>query len=325
MEKNILILGYNFFGYENEILKELSKKYNVKYVNLENNFLERTYSYILKKTIGNEKRNLFIIKLWNKKINKIIKNEFNIDILFVLGIFNLKKENFIFLDKTYNIKNKKLYLWDTIQRIENFYEYRKYFNEIYSFDKKDCDTFQLIYRPTFFSKRLERLENIKNIYKFSFVGAHSLKRENFLKKILDQNSKNNFVYLYLDFFMYIKKYIFDIKYKLNNFKFFKISKEKYNLIMSQSEIIIDLLQFNQTGVTQRSLDALYLKKKIITDNKYIKNYDFYNPNNILIINENTTRKEIEEFQNKEYIEIDKNIISYYSIERWVQDIFESEE
>lgn len=318
----ILILSYNFFGYEKEIIEELKMNYEIKYVNLELTFLEMLYLYFIQIILSIKKRKEIYSKIINKKL-KIKNSDFkNIDILFVLGFNEFNQNNFDFLNNNFNIKEKYLYLWDDVTRVKEFSLYKKYFNQIYSFDKKDCQENEFIYRPTFYSKRLEKLEKNKIKYEISFVGAYSIKRNFYLKNIIDKNFTNKFIYLYMDLKKYLKDYIFNLNYKVKDINFFKISKEKYNLIMSQSEIVIDLLQFNQTGVTQRTLDALYLNKKIITNNEYIKNYDFYNSNNILIINENTTEKEIRNFKNKKYIEINKEIIEYYSLERWIKDIFE---
>lgn len=321
---NILILGHNFFGYEKEYLEEIKKRYNAIYINLQITFIERIYLFVIKKLFGEQKREVLTASFYNKKIKKELKNiNIGIDILFVINLLDLKKENFSFIESNYKIKEKWLYLWDDISRVKKFEEFKQNFNKIYSFDKKDSLDNNLIYRPTFYSKRLESLKKNKVIYQTSFVGIYSIERNKILNNIIKKVFKNNFIYLYLDFFKYIKDYFFSPNYKLKDIKFIKVSKENYNFIMSQSEIIIDLIQseFNQTGVTQRTLDALYLGKKIITNNKYVKNYEFYNSNNILIIDENTTKEEIIEFKNKEYVNLDKNIISYYSVEQWVKDIF----
>ena len=109
---------------------------------------------------------------------------------------------------------------------------------------------------------------------------------------------------------------------LKNITLIYISREKYNKLMLNSEIILELLQFKQSGITQRTLDAVYLNKKLITNNSYVKKYDFYHENNILVINENTIEEEIENFKKLEYVKISDEIIGYYSIEQWAKDIFE---
>jgi predicted alternative tryptophan synthase beta-subunit len=58
-----------------------------------------------------------------------------------------------------------------------------------------------------------------------------------------------------------------------------------------------------------------LHKKLITTNSDIKNYDFYDENNILIID---TKKPVIpiEFIKKPYIQIPEEIISQYKVSDW---------
>ena len=56
-------------------------------------------------------------------------------------------------------------------------------------------------------------------------------------------------------------------------------------------------------------------------NKEVKKYDFYNPNNILILDENTNYKEIEDFVSKsKYQEIDQKTYKKYSINYWIKEV-----
>ena len=61
--------------------------------------------------------------------------------------------------------------------------------------------------------------------------------------------------------------------------------------------------------------------KLITTNKDIKNYDFYNPNNIFVWDENT--KEIpDSFFELQYQELPKEIFEKYSLKTWIKTVFE---
>lgn len=44
-----------------------------------------------------------------------------------------------------------------------------------------------------------------------------------------------------------------------------------------SRAILELISDGQTGLTQRSFEALFLRKKLITNSPEIKSYDFYHP------------------------------------------------
>ena len=64
------------------------------------------------------------------------------------------------------------------------------------------------------------------------------------------------------------------------------------------------------------MEALFLERKLITNNTDIKNYDFYNHDNIFILGEDNIN-EIKEFINKPYKKIDQDIIDYYDFDQWL--------
>ena len=64
----------------------------------------------------------------------------------------------------------------------------------------------------------------------------------------------------------------------------RISHENLPEFYKRTKVILDLMRENQYGLSFRVFEAMALEKKIITDNEKIKNYDFYNPNNILVLN-----------------------------------------
>ena len=92
----------------------------------------------------------------------------------------------------------------------------------------------------------------------------------------------------------------------------------------ESVCIVEINKKGQIGLTLRALEALFLKKKLITNNKDIMNYKFYNENNIFIIDfENLTDMTINEIKNflkTEYTIIEEKILKDYTFEHWLQEI-----
>ena len=95
-----------------------------------------------------------------------------------------------------------------------------------------------------------------------------------------------------------------------------VSYDKYLEMLSETKCILDYNQDGQTGLSLRPMEALFLEKKLITNNKEIKNYDFYNSNNIFILEEDNI-EDIKEFMEKPYKKIDSKIIDYYNFEQWL--------
>ncbi|MEM6687370.1 MAG: hypothetical protein AAF617_16440 [Bacteroidota bacterium] len=99
----------------------------------------------------------------------------------------------------------------------------------------------------------------------------------------------------------------------------KSIQEVSNLIQ-KAKIIVEIQRTEQVGLSFRIFEALGHRKKLITTNKDIVNYDFYHPQNILVVDENTIEIPAD-FVTSEYVEIDDEILSKYKIENWVKPIF----
>ena len=62
------------------------------------------------------------------------------------------------------------------------------------------------------------------------------------------------------------------------------SHQSYQFYL-KGNIILDIAHPHQKRLSFRPYEAMGLRKKLITTNKDIANYDFYNPNNIFIIDD----------------------------------------
>jgi hypothetical protein len=80
---------------------------------------------------------------------------------------------------------------------------------------------------------------------------------------------------------------------------------------------LDIVSKGQTGLTLRPLEALYAEKKLITNDINIKTYDFYNPNNIFVLEDNNFDK-INDFLNKNYQTVDDKITEKYQFSNWIK-------
>ena len=81
---------------------------------------------------------------------------------------------------------------------------------------------------------------------------------------------------------------------------------------------MDSAQDGQNGLTIRVIEALGAKKKIITTNQDIVNYDFYCPENIYIYNGEINLDSI--FFQNDYKTIDEKIYNKYSLSNWLKEV-----
>ena len=74
----------------------------------------------------------------------------------------------------------------------------------------------------------------------------------------------------------------------------------------------------------RTTEILGAKRNLLTTNKEIKKYDFYNENNIYIFNRSKPKIKFD-FLIENYENIDNNIYNKYSLKNWIENIFNTSE
>lgn len=246
----------------------------------------------------------------------------NIDYIFIverLPIWFLKQ-----IKEDHPTSKMVLYMDDSIRNLKGIEKRFPLFDKIYSFDKQDANEHDNIeFRPLFYCVKEERKEK-KYKYDLCFIGTSHSDRYKIVKKIKKQMDPNLFfAYLYLqsDFmFTFYKLTNKDFKNATRDeFSFEKMKYEQNIQIEDASKVILDIQHPNQTGLTMRTIEMIGLKKKIMTTNSDIQNYDFYRPENIMIIDRNNPVID-PSFFDKPYKELEEEIYEKYSIEYWVHDV-----
>jgi hypothetical protein len=210
--------------------------------------------------------------------------------------------------------NKKIihWYWNTVstQHVDPD-KIRGYDTELYSFDENDCKCYQMNYLPTYYFSTIYLLPNeiVQDIF---FVGADKGRLNELLewKRIFEAQG------------LKVKYHITassELK-KSGNYAFkSNILYTEVLVEISKSKAILDFVQAGQTGLTQRPMEALFHKKKLITNDINIIKSDFYNKSNIFILGKDDINK-LKEFIYSPYIEIDRKIVEKYDFENWLKEI-----
>ncbi|HFR3278101.1 TPA: capsular biosynthesis protein CpsH, partial [Streptococcus suis] len=98
-----------------------------------------------------------------------------------------------------------------------------------------------------------------------------------------------------------------------------LSSKEIADIINETEVVLDIQHPKQSGLTMRTIEMIGMNKKIITTNPMIRQYDFYNPNNILIIDRFDVEIDLSFFESP-YQELQTEIYEKYSLEQWILDI-----
>ena len=194
------------------------------------------------------------------------------------------------------------FLFNKIMENQTFFR-DKYIDKIWTFDFEDAKKYTLKYNSTFFTKNIP-LKNKNKCYDVTFLGAAN-NRE---KEILNIEEK-------------LKK----IKIS-TNFHIIKPGDPYVNYItylneVQRSSAILDITVEGQTGPTLRFMESIFLKRKIITNNKYAVNFDFYNKNNIFILDVDPIEK-LPNFIASDFEEVKEEILSYYEYSSWLKRFLE---
>lgn len=322
-DKKVLFLSWPFYQYPDRIIEAIKREgAQVTYY-----CSAPTNNFIKVKLL--EKFPILKKRYYQKILNEIHQEEF--DYLFVINAAIFPQNFLKSIVSNNRFKKKILYSWDSLDVYPNAEQSYPLFDVVYTFDSKDAERCsQVRFLPLFYVDDLYDYENHAIRYNFSFIGFGHSERYNFItsvKKFADQHGYNYFFRLYLPskFHFYRGKYITKIFKNANKRDFYykTTSQEKIKEITEASAIVIDLELSNQTGLTMRTIETLGMRKKLITTNKNIVNYDFYNKNNILVVDRFSPQID-ENFIKSPYIQLDEEIYQKYTLSNWIKAIFEDE-
>lgn len=216
------------------------------------------------------------------------------------------------------------YQWDGIDRFPDILQYLKYFDRFFVFDPKDTERYSQYHFQTasnfYFDFPLieNKVTETDGLY---FLGGYDPTREGITHTFITQARTLN---LPLDFYIYCKddraKKIFGttgITYlNRNSILSFEENLQK----VKHSQAIIDFVVSDHQGLSFRTFEALGMRKKLITTNASVQQYDFYHPDNILIFNEQTDNDTLRVFLDRPYHQLPSEIIEKYAFSHWLKHI-----
>lgn len=221
-----------------------------------------------------------------------------------------------------------LFLDDSVANMKGVENTFLLYDSVSTFDRHDATKFNIGFCPLFYSDNYDN-EKFTNEYDYDlcFIGTLHSDRLKVISKIEKYCSANNLIfynYCYLPskfiyYYYLITKKEFRKK-KKQFFKFKQMSSTEIAEIISKSRCVLDIEHPKQTGLTMRTIETLGSRKKIITTNKDIQNYNIYNENNVCVIDRNNPIFAIP-FLYSEFNNLPSTILYDYSIEGWIAKLF----
>ncbi|WP_392566293.1 hypothetical protein RHO15_01455 [Utexia brackfieldae] len=277
-------------------LLQLEKKYDITVLDKVMKHFRRYNLKLKQNKISNK---------WFIRIHQFFKlRKINPDDILICNGFSIC--GFIDLIKDLNCR-KILVIRDTIDVLEDSMKNKKhwlnknrsyvdeiipYFDTVFSFDSEDCKKYNFNYLEQFLpftdsgTHEIREKSEQKNSSSLTcfFVGEYWTDREkiiNHLAPILHNNGCQT------DF--YLVHYDDQQNAYSSEHKHYQQTPLSYQENIKKSmaaDIILEINHQGQSGVSLRTIEAIVLNKKLITTNKAIKNYQFYNPHQIFILENN---------------------------------------
>ena len=311
----ITVLSHDLYRFNKYIATELEKQsHEVTYISTTDfSYKYKSFFHRLKNAVEKVvlKRNIKTIKK-TFYVNNSIQNSGIQDIILVIDPAHFNEHILSFARN--HSKKMIAYNYDSTKLLKLPAHFISYFNDFYSFDKNDCEKFGFKFITNF--NYFDKHESKKN-YSFKAFTVQSKSKDRLFTLIKIAEILNNYKITNFSFIIFGKK-VPDVSKQIefiNTRVNFTDLQERFN----NSEIVIDLVRDHQNGLSFRFFEAMAYEKKVITTNKDVATYDFYNPKNILIVDkENPVIPQ--EFLEGSYEPLPDAIYQKYTLKNWIQTV-----
>ena len=197
---------------------------------------------------------------------------------------------------------RKTYRISDIEANLNFIKSLDY--TIFTFDLSDAQKYNIGYKHQFGKMPTDsEIPICKPSTDFYFMGATKDRADDisYVKKLLEENG-----------------FTTDFHCIRNSNDYMSYDDNISNIV--RSKCIVDINQKTQVGLTMRPIEALFYRKKLLTNNLAIRNYNFYREQNIFILGHDSNDR-LYSFLNTPYEVIPYNIVEEYDINYWLRDFY----
>lgn len=311
--KKILFITFDMSGYYDGIHEELKRRYDtVDYYNTARisyrykNIGEKIYSFFYKIFTGRKLKNFYKYKnmidaIEGKKYDRTLV--VRPDLFFDSQLEILKKSS------DYSVA----YYHDSINNIKRKKDVIHFFDKVYSYEKKDVADYNLTFIPNFIyfdppqntaPPEYDAFSVMSNDYRFATLknvaAFFRQKRRSYKFFVAVNEAKQD------ELITFITK-------RMNN--------DEVIAEIRKAKIIVDIHKYGvQDGLTFRTFEALGFRKKMVTTNHDIKTYDFYDPENIFVIEDFKDINIPDAFFDTPYKEIPADIYRKYTVQAWLDKV-----
>lgn len=316
MKDRMLLIMPFFMGYEEALLSELQKKYEVSIINGDKYIAQIRREYKgskltrgMRKLIpGKAARDVEkIIAKYEKQLNIAHLGEKNAyDVILSINGHGISNQTYDRLKSDNPNARMIIYLWDDADNLVKN-SHVNFFTEKYSYNLNDCERFGMSYLPMYV--QIDSVPKKSREYDIAIIGTAHENRLQVAKRIYEKYKDTYGIFVYM-----IQKPIVDDFFCHED----GMSYSEYLDVLSQSKAVVDIPFIGQNGPTTRFMDALVTETKVITTNKSIDQYEFYGDNVLIIDGDEPVIDD--KFISKDYESV---TIDVMTVPKWCERILPS--
>lgn len=311
--KDVLVVTADNVGIMEILRKGISAYTDLTFDSIDHHAIRRSFRY---KNFGHRTKNFFLKNLAGRNLkieyyNSLVKQTVNQlqssykkiliirpDLLSDEHLLALRQRTTCFI----------AYYWDTVDFFPRKQEIIHFFDRIVSFDPCDCKKYGFEFQPNFYYYENLPVQTRYHIYNLSSFDDRSKIVEEIAMALEDAGLS------------YLFKAFREKPFKNPYIQYTpRIAYEDMITELACCDVVLDVTKKGQGGLTLRPFEALGLNKKLITTNAGILQYEFYHPDNILVVEPGNIRIN-RSFFDKPFKEIPEDVRQKHHIKSWLERV-----
>jgi hypothetical protein len=318
-----LLIGGGFFGYAKEISRALSLRGRIVEWFEDRPALDTVTKSLLRvaPSLVAAKSEAYFEGIIGKMRHKPIR-----DVLVIKGEA-LSRKSIESLRLAMPKARFSLYFWDSYRNMPSDSPRKvPLFDKSFTFDPYDAQLdHRLNYRPLFFVDDYALLPRVNPDIDLLFVGTVHTDRYAILQRLsqaLPRDVSLKTVLYFPSRLVYAARRVCDPHFwraRHDEFIFEPMGKSQIQAMISRARVVVDIERSVQRGFTMRTIEMLGAGKKLLTTNAGVAEADFFDPQNILIIDRRRPFV-TSTFLDDAYRPPSAEILKRYSLSGWLDEV-----
>lgn len=262
----IILEGFTTFlpKSESEVMLLTTPKYHYK------SKKEKIANFLFKTFLNRNVKKIYHDQVIEQRL-AVLQDRY--DLIFIIRPDLLSNYHLSFIKS--KTSNFIAYYWDSMVFFPRKKDIISFFDKVYSFDSQDCKENNFDLLTNFYYYEPEPVKTDKMVFCISHLEKRRFQLFNEMGKFLEENQ--------ITFRFLTKQSKNKLKSPYIEYLEETIPYAEMLQLLNHYEVILDITKPLQNGLSFRILESIGMNKKIITNNRSVMEYDFYNPNNILVV------------------------------------------